>query len=398
MEQLSILRKHIQGYFLSIFLFLVAFSFSYIPILFLPLSSTYLLVASVIILFMVLLYNKTSFKELFNDYSIFFWYSIFLIWYSIRLLTAASTQLILVNFESVYFVNSIVIFLCINFRHLKDYVSKVIFFLSSIYFIIGITAYSSFLTNEVTGFFNIFELFELDFEGQIYQNVGFWISLLSICFFNYIIIYFKSFKENKLIFIGLILSFLLSIIFLLLSGARGSLLGLMIALIYLSRNIRDKRFIFSSIFVILLFLIFMLLNQEIFLTINRFLILFSGDESSRIYLFSQAIKLWSQDISTILFGAGVKSFPIFIYQNDFGYYPHNVFLEILCELGLIGLIIFLRILFLFFKHRGDNELINTFSIFLICLFCFSDSFDSFYKVFFFLCLGIKNINKEYLIR
>ena len=32
----------------------------------------------------------------------------------------------------------------------------------------------------------------------------------------------------------------------------------------------------------------------------------------RLYLFSEAISLWLQDIYTILFGAGVKSFPIFM--------------------------------------------------------------------------------------
>ena len=87
--------------------------------------------------------------------------------------------------------------------------------------------------------------------------------------------------------------------------------------------------------------IFILLNQESFLTINRFFSLFDeNDQSSRLYFFSQSIQLWTNDINTILFGGGVKSYPIFTYQNEFGVYPHNVFLEILSELGIVGLIIF----------------------------------------------------------
>ena len=313
------------------------------------------------------------------------------------MLTQPSTQLMLVDFEQVYLVTPVVIFLCTNFRYLQESVSNVVFFLGSTYVIFGIMAYYYLSnTNELFLFSNnIFALFDLDFDGAIYQNVGFWTSLFAICIFHFILMYSKFFRNNRFIMLGLTSSFLLSIFILLLAGARGAFVGLILALIYLSRNIRGEKFIYSSLFGIVVLVVFILLNQESFLTINRLFSIFDGhDQSSRIYLFAQAIQLWTHDINTILFGAGVKSFPIFIYQNDFGVYPHNVFLEILSELGVVGLIIFLKILFIFYKNRGNNELINAFSIFTIFIFCVTGSLDSFYQAFFFLCLGLKNINNE----
>ena len=394
---MSIINQNIQNLLLSVLLFSVAFSFSYLPFLFLPIPPLYLLGISTVILFIVLILNKNSFDSIFNDYDIFYWFAIFLSWYSIRLLFQPSTQLLLINIEQIYMVSPVVIFLCTNFKYLKNSVSNVIFFLSSIYVFFGLITYFTISnTNQLIGFVNIFETFNLNFDGGIYQNIGYWIALFVICLFNYILEYSKSFNENKFILSCLIIFFLISIIMLLINGARGAFVGLLLTLIFRSRMIRDIRFIYSCIFAIALIIVFILSNQESFLTINRLLILFSGgDESMRLYLFSEAISLWLQDIYTILFGAGVKSFPIFIDQNSTGMYPHNVFLEILSELGIIGLIIFLKILFLFYRNTGNNELINSLSVFTIFSFCVSGSFDSFFRAFFFLCLGLRDINNNH---
>ncbi len=378
-------------------LVLTAFSFTYFPLLFLPFSPFYVLAISTIILFIILLNGKMSFESFFNDYSIFQWYIIFISWYLIRMLTQPSTQLMLVDFEQMFLVTPVVIFLCTKFRYLKESVSNVIFFFGFTYAIFGIISYYYLSNTDQLVLFtsNIFALFNLAFNVDIYQNVGFWISLFAICLFNFIISYSKAFKKNGFLLLFLILSFLISTYLLLLAGARGAFLGLILALIYLSRNIRDKKFIYSSLFGVLVLIVFIVLNQESFLTINRLFSIFDGhDQSTRIYLFSQAIQLWTSDITSIFFGGGVKSFPIFINQNNLGVYPHNIFLEILSELGLVGLIIFLKILFIFFKKRGINELVNAFSIFTVFIFCVTGSLDSFYQAFFFLCLGLKNINND----
>ena len=311
------------------------------------------------------------------------------------MITQPSTQLMLVDFEQVYLVTPVVIFLCTNFRYLKESVINVIFLLGGIYFIFGIMTYFYLSnTNELFLFSsNIFAVSNLDFEIDIYQNVGFWISLFAICLFHFILKYYKSFRDNKFVLLCLVLCFLISLYLLLLGGARGTFLAFALALIYLSRSIRDKRFIYLSIFSMAILSIFILLNQESFLTINRFFSLFDeNDQSSRLYFFSQSIQLWTNDINTILFGGGVKSYPIFTYQNEFGVYPHNVFLEILSELGIVGLIIFLKIIFIFYKNKSNNELLNAFSIFAIIIFCVTGNYDTFYQAYFFLCLGLKNNN------
>jgi hypothetical protein len=65
-----------------------------------------------------------------------------------------------------------------------------------------------------------------------------------------------------------------------------------------------------------------------------------GDESLRIFLFSNAITLFFSDVKTMIFGAGINSFPVYIGNNTTGMYPHNIILELLAEYGIIGTIFF----------------------------------------------------------
>ncbi|NLP19879.1 MAG: hypothetical protein GX378_03830, partial [Bacteroidales bacterium] len=60
-----------------------------------------------------------------------------------------------------------------------------------------------------------------------------------------------------------------------------------------------------------------------------------------------------------IYGFGVGSFGILYLQKDFRAYPHNIFLEIWVELGLIGLILFLIFLyFVFSKNLNGTNYIN----------------------------------------
>lgn len=74
----------------------------------------------------------------------------------------------------------------------------------------------------------------------------------------------------------------------------------------------------------------------------RLSILFDNhDASGRIFFFTKAIELFLTDGRTFLFGAGINSYPVFIGEQSKDWYPHNVLLELLCEFGIIGLILFL---------------------------------------------------------
>lgn len=88
------------------------------------------------------------------------------------------------------------------------------------------------------------------------------------------------------------------------------------------------------------------LSQTAFLdtTLRRVTSLFSGNDESafaRINLYETA---WEMFYNNPLFGQGWGSFSLFYFGTDEKVYPHNLFLEVLAEIGLIGLLTFLLML------------------------------------------------------
>ena len=59
--------------------------------------------------------------------------------------------------------------------------------------------------------------------------------------------------------------------------------------------------------------------------------------STRMFFYDQALKIWADNP---VFGAGIGSFPVEAGYGDERGYPHNIVLEILCELGVTGLLIY----------------------------------------------------------
>lgn len=76
-------------------------------------------------------------------------------------------------------------------------------------------------------------------------------------------------------------------------------------------------------------------------TLDRLEVLFSsgGGRSvqERIWFYQQA---WSQWLQAPVFGHGLGSWPVLQGWPDFRAYPHNIILELLVELGLVGLLLF----------------------------------------------------------
>jgi O-antigen ligase len=63
----------------------------------------------------------------------------------------------------------------------------------------------------------------------------------------------------------------------------------------------------------------------------------SGQSLMRLELFSEAVRGW---LERPLFGHGIGGFPLIWGSNDERLFPHNLVLELLCELGLVGLVLF----------------------------------------------------------
>ncbi|MCF7912212.1 MAG: O-antigen ligase family protein [Candidatus Cloacimonetes bacterium] len=136
-----------------------------------------------------------------------------------------------------------------------------------------------------------------------------------------------------------ILKVLIIISFLLLR-ARGPLAFLMLLLIiYIAKYLPFHKK-YQSLMLIILLVIFALNWAGASHTMHRFAIMGSDDYStySRELHLVRSLKIISEHF---LLGCGIGSYGVCAINIDQRYYPHNMFLEIFCESGLIGLLIFL---------------------------------------------------------
>ncbi len=231
-----------------------------------------------------------------------------------------------------------------------------------------------------------------------YQPIlGLYLTCSSLMGINILVILGAKKKVFKNLFIS---SFVvtLSIILMFLLGARGPLIFVLLLLIpllfikffklsyfkiLLSSDFRKVLF---SGFTILFFLTFSLIfEKEVKVLLDRsvfrisLLMPSSDSETSSVPTTSNTTKSSSINTSVdtridqlkfsmdliknnkfeSIYGFGVGSFGILYLQKDFRAYPHNIFLEIWVELGLIGLILFLIFLyFVFSKNLNGTNYIN----------------------------------------
>jgi hypothetical protein len=176
----------------------------------------------------------------------------------------------------------------------------------------------------------------------------------------------------------------IAMIGMLLLGARGPILFFVIVYFvyfFLNGKIKvavSRKKIYYSVLTIFIILILVFVFREEFselanLSIGRFNLIFSGLGSSdkdfgssingRFEFISQAISIIFGSISNFLFGTGIGSFGILTIGEDIRQYPHNFILEIWCELGLIGILIFSSILII--SIRKIRVSFNDFNVFPI---------------------------------
>jgi O-antigen ligase len=317
-----------------------------------------------------------------------FWFIIFLSWYTVHLFFSNHLQFSLVDFRLMYILNITVFFYSLYFSNLKGYVTQIFFFAGLIYVIFSAITFSTIFSSQQTldNFSNIFSIIGLSGEDAIYQNYGLWLSILAIITTSFIYSYRKS---NLILKLFLYITLLFSILGTLLVGARAAFIGVTIGTLYYLIKIRSKSTILVFIGIAFLLLPLFLLNEDLLLTINRILRLFGGtDDSGRVFMFSQALNLWTESWTNIIFGAGVKSYPIFIGVNSSGAYPHNIFLEILCELGIVGLSLFLLVFYSAFKNNSNDPLFTSLTLCLLIIFSFTGGISDLYNIFFFLGLSL----------
>ncbi|NIM15928.1 MAG: hypothetical protein GTO45_28340 [Candidatus Aminicenantes bacterium] len=110
-------------------------------------------------------------------------------------------------------------------------------------------------------------------------------------------------------------------------------------------------------------------------TVKRLLLVFDPQSASVAKRFDQIYysldKIFDNAVN-FLFGQGIGSFGVLYDGVDGRQYPHNVILEISFELGIVGVILFITLLLLYFKKLRHNL-----NFVLIYIFLFLNSLKSY---------------------
>lgn len=146
----------------------------------------------------------------------------------------------------------------------------------------------------------------------------------------------------------------------LISGARMPLIATLTLLVYLYfKSVRiENRILYvnkgfkwlTSLFLLSILSFFTIADSALFSRVMYRLGLLKNievgsDPTGRLDRYERAMSMWRD---SPLFGEGIGSFGLSFTGVDSTNYPHNIFLEILAELGLFGLLLFLTTLILSF--------------------------------------------------
>jgi O-antigen ligase len=220
-------------------------------------------------------------------------------------------------------------------------------------------------------FIDSYNAFRADYSS--YKETNLTIILGSYLTFGYLIglvllinIFSKSFiGVNKMILSSFFLITLLS------TGARGPILGLTVvvifyALISIRKVMSIKMIIFLIISFLTVFLVFNNFNEENLLLRSYERLIGMSDNASVNSRFENINFVFSKmEFNNILFGYGFGSFSFEYTGIDGRDYPHNILLELVFELGLLGLLIYIFfLLVLTVKMMKNDEKWLSITIFL----------------------------------
>ncbi len=188
---------------------------------------------------------------------------------------------------------------------------------------------------------------------------------------------------------------------LVLTYSRGCYIGIMAA-VAVFLVLWDRRFIFLGI-IVLLMLPFILPET----IINRFLSIGNMDDSStsyRVYIWLGTIAML-KDYWLCGIGPGTTAFnqvyPLYAYNSISAPHSHNLFLQIMCDTGIVGLIVFIILMIQYYRMtcgalsretRKENKLLLIASISAVTGFMVQSMSDyTFYNyrvmLLFWVCIG-----------
>ena len=196
------------------------------------------------------------------------------------------------------------------------------------------------------------------------------------------------------------------------ASKKGAVFGVMLLSVYFISSLKSKKNIIGSL--ILLSVFVFLLNSGLLLQIEGVEHLIhrldlaqaafnsntnTGSTGVRLYLIKTAYEVFSNNFYSILFGTGESTFAL---QNKLGLYAHNNYMEILPNLGLIGLILFYSIYYVILRKimtLKNNQMKYFFIGFIIVLLLMDNAlvsydFKAMFFMFVFIVLHIENKNLE----
>lgn len=184
--------------------------------------------------------------------------------------------------------------------------------------------------------------------GTRYLGLGRVIGLGSIVLFIYAISAARS-RMRRLLFLALFFGHVAT---LLVIGGRGPLLatvaGLLIPVYFgtdwdmMRAKVSVQRYVKPIIVSLLVSVVgvILFLPSGALTSILRLQVLFSNDVGAsagiRIQMYEQAVEIWA---AHPLGGAGIGGWPVLAGWGDQKMYPHNLFLEVLSEYGIVGLVL-----------------------------------------------------------
>ncbi len=177
-------------------------------------------------------------------------------------------------------------------------------------------------------------------------------SFLAIACGMMIVLMVRSNLKNWSFYLPILTLLLVGLI---MTGSRGPItsliLGSIFYLVLFEKEYRKRFFLFGVVLVFLLIIIMQILPENF---TTRYLNYTTGDLviqregvkrvstiAMRLQYWELSISEWLHNIKTILVGVGSGGFSSFYILRDYKFYPHNMFVEVLLELGIIGLSILL---------------------------------------------------------
>jgi O-antigen ligase len=189
--------------------------------------------------------------------------------------------------------------------------------------------------------------------------------------------------DNKNLLSRFVMIYSLFILFVL--GGRGPLIFLLfIFILYYFLTLKVRKFSIKNVIILLLgIVLFMQYFDSSGIDFTRYNVFenFNEDKSAteRIYYLENGYRSVTNNMWT---GLGIGSSGLILSDQDYMLYPHNLFLESLMEIGILGGLLYLFLyLFLFFKTFAGVQDRALFILGLISLYLFfqdmkSGSFDS----------------------